>query len=288
MERSEHSSSGAAPGLSVVIPVFNAAAELDRCLQFVHASLPPGAEVILIDDASPDAATRAVLSRWRGRADSGWTFLANPVNLGFVATANRGMRITRRDVVLLNSDTEVTQGWFEGLQRCLASDPLIATATPWTNNGEIASMPEFCAANPVPPDREAVAAVIAAGGRAAYPEIPTAVGFCMAVARRAIDQIGFFDEDLFGKGYGEENDFSMRAAQAGMRNVLCDDVYVVHLGNRSFGPEGLQPDENSMNRLLSRHPGYLERVTEFISADPLSARRQALLDALDRAGVVMG
>jgi GT2 family glycosyltransferase len=287
MGTTEHSSTGAA-ALSVIIPVFNAPAELDRCLQSVYVSLPPGTEVILIDDASPDAATRAVLDRWRGKADSGWNFLVNSVNLGFVGTANRGMRIASGDVVLLNSDTEVTRGWFEGLQRCLASDHLIATATPWTNNGEIASMPEFCAANPVPPDREAVAAVISACGQAAYPELPTAVGFCMAVSRRAIDRIGFFDEDLFGKGYGEENDFSMRAAQAGMRNVLCDDVYVVHLGNRSFGPEGLQPDENSMNRLLSRHPGYLERVTEFISADPLSARRQALLDALGSAAVMMG
>jgi GT2 family glycosyltransferase len=288
MERSEYSSSGTAAGLSVIIPVFNAAAELDCCLQSVHASLPPDTEVILVDDASPDAATRAVLEYWRAKADSAWHFLANPVNLGFVGTANRGMRFARGDVVLLNSDTEVTQGWFEGLRRCLASDRLIATATPWTNNGEIASLPEFCAANPVPPDREAVAAVIAACGQPVYPELPTAVGFCMAVSRRAIDQVGFFDEDLFGMGYGEENDFSMRAEQAGMRNVLCDDVYVVHLGNRSFGPEGLQPNEDSMNRLLSRHPTYLERVTKFISADPLSARRQVLLDALDSAAVVMG
>jgi GT2 family glycosyltransferase len=97
-----------------------------------------------------------------------------------------------------------------------------------------------------------------------------------------------FDEDLFGKGYGEENDFSVRAANAGMRNVLCDDVYVVHLGGRSFGPIGLRPDESSMRRLLSRHPEYMRRVQDFISKDPLSARRAVILDALERAGVPMG
>jgi hypothetical protein len=85
-------------------------------------------------------------------------------------------------------------------------------------------------------------------------------------------------------GYGEENDFSMRAQTAGMRNVLCDDVYVVHLGGRSFGPLGLRPDETSMQNLLALHPSYLELVQEFIAADPLAQRRHELLDALTIAG----
>ena len=110
----------------------------------------------------------------------------------------------------------------------------------------------------------------------------------MAVSRRAIERVGLFDEELFGKGYGEENDFSMRVIEAGMRNVLCDDVYVVHLGGRSFAPAGLKPDEFSMQRLLSRHPGYLQQVQAFIAADPLSDRRTEILDALKQAGVRLG
>ena len=278
-----------APLPAVVIPVYNAAPELNRCLQTVCATVPPGTDVLIIDDASPDPAVAAVLRDWSGRGVPGWRFLGNPENLGFVGTANRGMRLCmsmgRGDVVLLNSDTEVTRGWLQGLGRCLAADAAIATATPWSNNGEIVSIPRFCAANPAPADAEAVAAVVGRCGPAQYPELPTAVGFCMAVARRAIERIGLFDETLFGKGYGEENDYSLRAQDAGLRNVLCDDVYVVHLGGRSFGPLGLQPGEDSMRRLLSRHPGYLERVQAFIAADPLAGRRGAILDALDRAGV---
>ena len=273
--------------ISVVIPVYNAPEELERCLASVYSTVPGDTEVVLIDDASPDPSTAEVLGRWREIMPASWKFHANQKNRGFVATANLGMRLTQSDVVLLNSDTEPTPGWLRGLQKCLSSDPLIATATPWTNNGEIASIPRFCQVNPVPPDASAVAGVIARTGKAIYPELPTAVGFCMAIARRAIDHVGLFDEALFGKGYGEENDFSMRAAQAGMRNVLCDDVYVVHLGGRSFGPTGLKPDESSMQRLLSRHPDYLRQVQEFIAADPLSPRRTAILAALDRAGVCL-
>jgi hypothetical protein len=75
----------------------------------------------------------------------------------------------------------------------------------------------------------------------------------------------------------------MRAQQAGMRNVLCDDVYIVHLGGRSFGPLGLKPDESTMQRLLSLHPEYLQQVQEFIASDPLAERRNELLEALYKA-----
>lgn len=273
---------------AVVIPVYNAAAEVDRCLHTVQATVPAGAEVLVLDDASPDPAVAAVLDRWRQCAGPGWRFLRNPQNLGFVGSANRGMCLCDGDVVLLNSDTEVTPGWLQGLGRCFASDPAIATATPWTNNGEIVSLPRFCVVNPPPDDPDAVAAAVAGAGHARYPDLPTAVGFCMAVTRRAIDRIGLFDEVRFGRGYGEENDFCMRARAAGMRNVLCDDVYVVHLGGRSFGPLGLRPGEDSMRRLLDLHPGYLALVQAFIAEDPLAPRRQAVLDALDRAGVSLG
>jgi GT2 family glycosyltransferase len=270
------------------VPVYNAPEEVDSCLASVRTTLPDETPVIVIDDASPDPAIRALLAAREREAPGSWRFLRNTGNRGFVETANRGMQLAAGNVVLLNSDTVVTAGWLRGLQRCLASDPAIATATPWTNNGEIVSIPEFCRANPVPRDPDAVAAVIGAAGPAAYPDIPTAVGFCMAIARQAIDRIGLFDAELFGKGYGEENDFCMRARAAGFRNVLCDDVYIVHLGGRSFGPTGLKPGEDSMRRLLSRHPGYMAIVEDFIANDPLGPRRREILEALRLKGVVMG
>ena len=76
--------------ISVVIPVYNAALELEVCLRSVHATVPPGTEVIVIDDASPDVATRALLDSWAQKAIPGWVFEANARNLGFVGTANRG------------------------------------------------------------------------------------------------------------------------------------------------------------------------------------------------------
>lgn len=273
---------------AVIIPVHNAARELAHCLESVRLTVPANAEVLILDDASDDPAIQPLLREFIGRAGPAWRMEQQARNLGFVATVNRGMQMTGGNVVLLNSDTIVTTGWLQGLQRCLDSNARIATATPWTNNGEIVSLPRFCARNPVPGDIEAVAGIISGTGIATYPELPTAVGFCMAISRAAIDVLGLFDEQLFGLGYGEENDFSQRAIDAGMKNVLCDDVYVAHVGGSSFLPRGLSPGEESMQRLLSRHPGYLASVERFIAADPLSTRREELLEALYEAGIALG
>lgn len=271
---------------AIVIPVFNALAAVRSCLDSVRRTAPD-ARVVVIDDASTDPGVQALLQTWCAGSPR-CSLIRHSDNAGFVRSVNEGIRMTDGDVVLLNSDTIVTPGWLDALARCLASDPAIASATPWSNNGEIVSFPEFCVANPVPAEPERLARAAAASKFRDYPDLPTAVGFCMGISRRAIEQVGAFDADAFGLGYGEENDFSLRAAAAGLRNVLCDDAYVAHLGGQSFGPLGLQPDQHSMQRLLARHPGYLELVQGFIEADPLAPRRAAMARALASAARRVG
>jgi len=271
----------------IIVPVFNALEQLEACLRSISRTAPTDTQVLLIDDASTDKRVLPLLQAWVNDAKPYRRLLMNEINEDFVATVNRGMRLADTDVVLLNSDTEVTSGWLRCLAACLDSDPSIATATPWSNNGEIVSIPAFCVPNPAPKNPDAIASAITSCGKPHYPEMPTAVGFCMAISWRAIKLVGLFDEDGFGRGYGEENDFCQRAEQAGLRNVLCDDAYVVHHGGASFGPLGLKPDESSMQRLLARHPDYQRKVSEFIQIDPLAPRRQEILDCLQRAGVGM-
>lgn len=277
------------PGPTIVIPVHNAFDELRGCLESVAATVGPQTQVIVIDDASTDERVVPLVASTVRAGGPRWRFVRQPRNLGFVATANLGMRLAHSDVVLLNSDTCVTPGWLARIGTCLGADDGIASCTPWSNNGEIASIPAFCSTNPVPPDPAAVANAIAeavkAQGGPSYPEIPTAVGFCMGIARRAIETVGAFDAEQFGRGYGEENDFSLRAREKGFRNVLCDDAYVVHHGGRSFGPLGLSPDEASMQRLLQRHPAYRDEIAAFIEADPLSTLRERLKAAVIDAGL---
>jgi GT2 family glycosyltransferase len=271
----------------IIVPVFNAVEKLEACLESIAATVPHDTRVLLIDDASTDNNVRPLLQSWVNEAKASRDLIVHENNRGFVATANHGMRLAESDVILLNSDTVVTSGWLQSLATCLDFDPTIATATPWSNNGEIVSIPDFCKPNPAPANPDNIASLIASCGHPTYPEIPTAVGFCMAISLRTIRRIGLFDEVTFGPGYGEENDFCQRAEQAGLRNVLCDNAYVIHHGGASFGPLGLKPDERSMQRLLGKHPDYQRRVSEFIQTDPLASRRTEILDYLERAGAGM-
>ena len=170
-------------------------------------------------------------------------------------------------------------GWLSAIEECAASDPAIASVTPLTNNGEIASIPAFCRPNPWPDDAERWARACRESGSPLYPQVPTTVGFCMFMRRAAIDEIGLFDEAAFGRGYGEENDWCMRAIQAGWHHVLCDSAFVAHEGGASFGPLGLKPGGEAMETLLSRYPDYMDRVQAFIEADPMAGRRKRIVEA---------
>ncbi|GAB4181812.1 MAG: hypothetical protein Tsb002_02250 [Wenzhouxiangellaceae bacterium] len=266
---------------TVIVPVYNAAADLAICLESLIDTLAPTTPVLVINDASPDPTVEQLFQRLQRRVWPSWQWLHNERNLGFVGTVNRGMGLTEGDVVLVNSDTQVTTGWLQRLEQCAASDPRIATITPLTNNGEIASWPQMCRDNGWPDDAERIARACVAAGPPLYPDMPTAVGFCMWIRRAALQQLGNFDEAAYGRGYGEENDFSQRARQHGWRNVLCDDAYVAHRGGASFGPLGLKPNGEALATVESRFPDYMDQVMAFIRSDPLQHRRARILAALD-------
>lgn len=269
-----------APLPTVVVPVFNALEALDACLGALDRTLPAGTRVHLADDASTDPRVARVVDDWAGRTRLRATVARRARNLGFPANCNAALDETGdADVVLLNSDAEPAGDWLRRLAACAAADPAIASATPWSNNGEIVSFPNFVSPNPLPEDPEAIARA-AARLVPRYPDLPTAVGFCMFVRRAAWRALGGFDAETFGRGYGEENDWCLRTAAHGWRHVLCDDAYVVHHGHASFAATGLAPGGENLRRLNARWPGYNERIARFILDDPLRGDRDRLAAAL--------
>ena len=261
----------------VILPVFGAPDALDVCLASLLRTLPAHAQVLVCDDASPQHDIAVLLAAFAQRAPFKVELVRRERNLGFIGNVNLAFAQTApHDVVLLNSDTITTPGWLGRLVACAASDATIATATPWSNNAEICSWPDFCRAGPVPDDADRIAESAADETAPDYPDLPTGVGFCMFVRRAALDRVGDFDAATFGRGYGEENDFCRRAAGHGWRNVLCDTAYVVHQGGASFSAEGHHPGGENLARLVARYPEYNRLVAEFIMGDPLQPLRERL------------
>ena len=190
--------------IDIIIPVYNAVEDVTRCIDSVRRHSPMHCRIVLIDDCSPDERIAAIFAALQAQADARIMLLKNASNRGFVGTVNRGMSLSKNDVVLLNSDTIVTSGWLAKLQRCAESDRRIGTITPFSNNAEICSFPLFCQNNSLEGvDIEAVNRAIEMAAAPSYPDIPTAVGFCMFIRRELLDSIGLFDAETFGLGYGE-------------------------------------------------------------------------------------
>ena len=183
-----------------------------------------------------------------------------------------------RDVVLLNSDTEVYGDWLDRLRHASRRQHRTGTVTPLSNNATICSYPCFLHDNPYPLEigyatLDAIAATVNAGVEA---EAPTAVGFCMYIRRDCLEEVGVFDEEAFGKGYGEENDFCQRAIRQGWKNIIAADVFVRHWGSTSFQGERAKRVQSALKVVDKRYPNYQQDVRQFIERDVLAGARRQL------------
>lgn len=264
-----------APMIDIIIPVYRGLDETRACIESVLANeLSVSAEIIVIEDASPDPE----LVAWLKTLDERVTLLHNDTNLGFVKTVNRGMALhPERDVVLLNADTEVASDWLGRLQRVAYSEARIGSVTPFSNSATICSYPVFCQENDLPPGLD-VAAMddlfrqVNAGQTA---QIPTAIGFCMYIRRDCLDDCGLFNAELFGRGYGEENEFCMRSARRNWQHLLTGEVFVYHKGGVSFAETQSENQKAGHKALTRLYPNYDLVVREHIAADPAAHMRFA-------------
>lgn len=263
--------------IDIIIPIYNAYEMTKDCIESVLENTKHPYNLILINDCSPDIRIYNYLENLKLKGISNITVLHNEKNLGFVGTVNKGMSLSENHVILLNSDTEVPKNWLNRIYNTYASNKAIGTITPFSNNATICSYPNFCEDNNLPwgYDVEKTDYFFEKFGGDELYDIPTGVGFCMFISRECLDQVGLFDDVTFAKGYGEENDFCVRAYKSGFRNVLMCNLFVFHKGSMSFGAvEGLKK-ENYL-KLLKKHPTYEYDVHKFIKRDPYKNIRQRI------------
>lgn len=231
-------SSGEILPVTVIVPIFNAYDAVAECLASVERYTDSSAQVLLINDCSTDDRIAGLLARFSSVPN--FHVHHNETNLGYTRSVNKAIAMTEgRDVVLLNSDTVVTERWLETLRYGAYSTARVATVTALSDNAGAFSSPEIGVFNPVPGhlDANQFARAVAAAGTGRFLEVPTGNGFCLYIRRSAINEIGSFDEVKFPRGYGEENDFCMRALRRGWKNLVSDKAYVFHKRSQSFQGE---------------------------------------------------
>lgn len=263
--------------VDVVIPVYRSyIATIASIYHALVAENKTDYEVVVVNDCSPNPDITDLLRKLH--SNKVITLIENESNLGFIGSVNAGMQLhTDRDIILLNSDTEVYHDWVDRLIATAYLEDTISTVTPLTNNGTICSYPRFVSDNTdsLGVDFAKVDLMAKEMFAGKWQEIPTAVGFCMFIKRESLDRLGYFDT-AFGRGYGEENDFCLRGQQAGLKDVVAIDVFVRHLGSLSFRGEMPERVAHAMDLITSRYPDYLKNVGRYISEDPLLPVRKRL------------
>ena len=275
------------PSVSVIVPIYNAPLSLKNLITSLASSVPqplPGLTFQFLDDGSPDPAIRSLFTDpFFTRTDVQVETRAE--NRGFIFTVNEGIlkAPADADIVILNSDTEVWTELFSTLQAEAHSDSQIASVTPLTNNGTIASLFSFPSGAELPAGLSArqIAETVA---KLQIPSprvpIPTGVGFCMYLKRTALQAIGLLDP-IYGKGYGEECDWSRKAVSQGWSHLISTRAFVYHSGTQSFPSETKKLAIQQNSRILNqRYPEYDVEVATYVRKDPLWLARLEISLAL--------
>ena len=255
--------------ISIIIPIFNAYDETKKCIDSIFENTNINFEVIFINDCSTDNRISELLLSFADYENV--KIINNNENKGFVKTVNIGLQSSKNDVLILNSDTLVTNRWLQKLVTVAYSEKDIGTVTPISNAAGAFSIPEIGKDNNIPEclTLDSMASLVEKKSKNINMEVPTGNGFCMFIKRDLIKNIGIFDEKNFGRGYGEENDFCMRAVSAGWKNILTDSTYIFHERSASFSNEKKELIEKHRKIIDKLHPSYTKKVQDFVNSKEL-------------------
>jgi GT2 family glycosyltransferase len=216
--------------LSIIIVSFNAAADLERCLESLHAA-PPATphDIVVVDNGSTDGSVETA-RRWPDVR-----VVEVGANAGFARANNIGICESHgANILLLNNDTIVPPGTIDRLVAELDRHPEVAVVGP--RLVDAAGRAELSFGRMIGPLNELRQKRIARSGavdtltrRRQYPDWVS--GACLLVRRADAEAVGGLDEQFFM--YIEDVDFCAAIRARGRRVLFTPDVEIVHLRGRS-------------------------------------------------------
>jgi glycosyltransferase involved in cell wall biosynthesis len=258
----------------IIVPLYRGAElipELVASLKNVAGELVDlSAEVLFINDSPDDADLREALQEHLLSEQTAVPFevVVNERNEGFIRSCNKGLERCLeegRDAILLNSDALVTPGALREIVAAGATDPMIGFVSPRSNNATICNAPVQDKYNHAPLDAAIAAHRQLANFLPRITYVPTAVGFCLYIKHMMLAEFGLLNE-IYGKGYNEENDFILRCNRRGFRAALANHAFVYHFGGASFSltgtPTTKREKANSLI-LAKRYPEFYDAIRRY-------------------------
>lgn len=274
--------------IEVIVCVHNALPDVRLCLASVLAHRQGAKQgLILIDDGS-DGDTADYLRRFAA-GHQGVCLQRNESARGFTLAANQGLRAARGELaIILNSDTLVTDGWAEKMADAVFTTPGAGIVGVMSNAAGFQSLPDNAgsrdqtAVNPLPPGLDAEDLNRCCEQWSTLdlvPLVPLVHGFCIGITRETLQRVGLFDEEGFPGGYGVEDDYCLRAGEAGVLGVVAGHTYIYHAKSKSYADaQRVELMRRGMQTLMGKHgKARLERAMASMQNNPYlkQMRRQA-------------
>jgi GT2 family glycosyltransferase len=225
--------------VSVIIVNWNTRDIIQNCLDSIYQTINDlSFEVVVVDNASSDGSQELLRQRYPQVLK-----IYNEVNRGFGAANNQAFAMMKgKYALLLNSDVILTPGAIDKLYSFAETHPQAAIVCGQLLNADgskqnsIASFPNLftLAANTslleylfpqyYPSKRYKYDAPI---------EVDSAIGACMMINKKALDEIGYFDERYFF--FFEETDLAYALHSKGWSVYHVPDAFIYHLQGQSIG-----------------------------------------------------
>ena len=262
----------------LAVPIFNGTSFLENCLESIEKYCPSDFDVYLLDDCSTNTETINIISRYLEKNTS-WKYARNSVNLGFLKNCNQIFKTAikeSKNIILLNSDTILYENSLRNLSHAvIQTNGLVC---PLTNACSYASFPNPNIESKEPLNIHLIDAINSKKHAKAI-RVPVSVGFCLGITIEILKELKSFDP-IFGKGYGEEVEMSLRGNKKNIFSYIYTGAYVAHEHGSSFDAHEKE-ELNKKNSLIINniYPWFNSLIQSFKSYNLLE--REYFLSAID-------
>lgn len=229
---------------SFIILSYNLLEFTSNCIESIRMMVPESArEIVVVDNASEDGSVE-----WL-REQEDIVLVENTENTGFPKGCNIGIEAAdcENDIFLLNNDTLMVDNALFWLRMGLYESDEVGTAGSVSNYcgnmqqvagniRETDKLMKYGFMNNVPMEFP-------------YEEKLFLIGFALLIKREVYNIVGKLDE-RFTPGNFEDNDYGLRVLQAGYKNVLCRNSFIIHFGSKTF-----KKSANTYNDIMQVNAG---------------------------------